>query len=201
MTRGYAAPATTKRAEHHGSQVFTGSFRAVTTARDIASDSLALRPIGPDDIDPILAINIANVPEVGDVDRDRMEHLVAESAIAVVAEVGGVVAGFSITFAPGADYDSINYRWFGERYPAAMYLDRVAFADEHRGRGFGTIMYGEVERQIRERFPDSDGWTLEVNVDPPNEASLAFHRRLGFVEVGRQPFHGIEVSLMHRPLV
>jgi predicted GNAT superfamily acetyltransferase len=32
--------------------------------------------------------------------------------------------------------------------------------------------------------------TCEVNLDPPNPRSLAFHERLGFREVGRQATKG-----------
>ena len=42
---------------------------------------------------------------------------------------------------------------------------------------------------------------LEVNVDPPNEGSLRFHERLGFVEVGQQDTpYGIRVSMQMRPV-
>ncbi len=41
---------------------------------------------------------------------------------------------------------------------------------------------------------------LEVNLDPPNEPSLAFHRRRGYVEVGRQVATGHLVSLMVKEL-
>ena len=42
--------------------------------------------------------------------------------------------------------------------------------------------------------------TLEVNLDPPNEPSLAFHARRGFVEVGQRDSGGHLVSLMAKPL-
>ena len=38
--------------------------------------------------------------------------------------------------------------------------------------------------------------TLEVNVDPPNHGSLAFHQRRGYVEVGRLGEPGHVVGLM-----
>jgi predicted GNAT superfamily acetyltransferase len=41
---------------------------------------------------------------------------------------------------------------------------------------------------------------LEVNLDPPNEPSLAFHRRRGFVEVGQDTATGHRVSLMTKEL-
>ena len=157
------------------------------------------RPIAPRDLDRVAEINEANVPEVGAVDRDRLAFLVAESAIALAVDVDDVVVGFCLVLPPGSEYDSINYRWFAERYPSAMYLDRVAFDESARGRGMGTALYAEVGRIMFEHHPTADALTLEVNVDPPNEPSLRFHRKLGFHEVGRQIAHGVEVSLMRRP--
>ena len=164
------------------------------------SSSVTLRPIGRGDLDRIERINTANVPEVGAADLHRLSFLVDESAIAIAAENADEVVGFCLVLGPGSSYDSVNYRWFAERYPSSMYLDRVAFDASVRGRGFGTTLYDHVDRIIRSEFDGVDGLALEVNVDPPNEPSLRFHDRLGFREVGRQMSHGIEVSLMHRPI-
>lgn len=158
---------------------------------------VSFRPILPSDLDRVGQINAANVPEVGDVDRGRLEFLLAESAIALVAEVDGEVVGFCMVLPPGSTYDSLNYRWFAERHPEAMYLDRVAFDASVVGRGYGTAMYAEVERIIGRDHGDADGLALEVNVDPPNEPSLGFHRKLGFVPVGRRRAKGLEVEMMH----
>ena len=164
-----------------------------------------LRDVTDADLARILEINEANVPAVGGATLEHLTHLVAESSIALVTtmadpEIGTEIAGFCIVFAPQADYDSVNYLWFMEHHPRSMYLDRVAFDDRFHGRGLGSAMYAEVDRRIRRGHPDATGLTLEVNIDPPNEPSLAFHRKLGFDEVGRQVSKGIEVSLQHRYL-
>ncbi|WP_040495527.1 GNAT family N-acetyltransferase [Ilumatobacter nonamiensis] len=159
---------------------------------------VVFRPIVLADLDRLEEINAANVPEVGDVDRDRMTFLIDESSIAIAADVDGEVVGFCLVLPPGSTYDSLNYRWFAERHPEAMYLDRVAFDASVVGRGYGTALYGEVERIIARDHADADGLALEVNVDPPNEPSLGFHRKLGFVPVGRQRAKGIEVEMMHK---
>ncbi len=166
------------------------------------------------DLDRVLEINEANVPEVGALDRSRLAHLFGESAISLVSvhdsddsdgsggsdDSGDGIEGFCLVFAPGADYGSVNYRWFSEHHPGSMYLDRVAFDQRHVGRGLGSAMYAEVDRVIATDHTAATGFTLEVNVDPPNEASLAFHRKLGFTEVGRQMSKGIEVSLLRRDI-
>ena len=158
------------------------------------------RTIEATDLDRVLAINAANVPEVGDVNAGELEFLVGESAIALVAEHGHALVGFCVILPPGSTYTSVNYRWFMERHPDSLYLDRVAFDASAQGRGWGRAMYAEVARRMRDEFTDTTGLTLEVNIDPPNDPSLRFHAKQGFVEVGRQMSHGIEVSLMHRPV-
>jgi predicted GNAT superfamily acetyltransferase len=166
---------------------------------------VTIRDMTTDDLERVLQINEANVPEVGPVDLERLRFIVTESTMSVVvvdhAENGdgpdeGVVVGFCVVLAPGSSYDSVNYLWFMDRYNAAYYLDRVAFDASAQGKGLGSALYAEVDRRLAEIGADL---TLEVNIDPPNEPSLAFHRKHGFVEVGRHMSKGIEVSLMHKP--
>jgi uncharacterized protein len=163
------------------------------------SDQPVIRTIAPADLDRILVINQANVPEVGSVDADRMAFIVQESPIALVAEIDTIVVGFCLVLSHDSTYDSVNYRWFTERYEAFMYLDRVAVDASCRGRGVGRGLYEEVDRRMAS-IAGADHLALEVNVDPPNEGSLAFHARLGFAEVGQQDTpYGIRVSMQMRP--
>lgn len=162
---------------------------------------MLLRPYRPDDLAAVHAINQAAVPAVGDETRSALAHIAGQSMIAVVAEEAGVVGGFCLVLAPGADYASGNYRWFSERYADFVYLDRVAFDPAFRRRGAGRAMYAEVERLAAELRPTATDFTLEVNLRPRNDPSLAFHAALGFVEVGqRETEYGALVSLMAKPL-
>lgn len=168
-----------------------------------------IRTLTPTDLERVLEINQANVPEVGSVDMDRMQYIVDESEIALVAEVGSgdavaesQIAGFCLVLGQGSTYESVNYAWCMERYTDALYLDRVAFDAAFQGRGLGTALYAEVDRLIVDRRAGGaaiNRLTLEVNVDPPNEQSLAFHARRGFTEAGRQMTpYGIEVSYQQK---
>jgi predicted GNAT superfamily acetyltransferase len=173
---------------------------ASLTAQPGDTFARVLRDMTDADLERVLAINQANVPEVGDATAAHLARLVAASSISLISIVDAQIAGFCIVFGPDADYDSVNYQWFMKHHPTAMYLDRVAFDARFHGQGLGSEMYAEVDRLIRHEHPAATGLTLEVNIDPPNEPSLAFHRKLGFAEVGRQMSHGIEVSLQHRDL-
>ena len=144
-----------------------------------------IRDFVPDDLDPVWRLNEASVDAVSSVTRDQMLALVGMSRDVLVIDDGDEIIGFCNTFDPAADYNSVNYRWFSERYQEFVYLDRIVIAESHRNRGLGGLLYGEVER----RMQIADGpelLTCEVNFDPPNEGSLRFHKRIGFHPVGYQ---------------
>ena len=169
-------------------------MRRVTIQPDVL-----IRAVEPSDLPVVLEINEANVPEVGSVDAARMALLVSVSPIALVVEQRGVVVGFCLVMPSDAPYESVNFRWFTERFDDFMYLDRVAFIAAAQGQGLGTHLYAEVDRLMADR--GADHLALEINIDPPNEQSLAFHARRGFVEVGRQDTpYGIRVSMQMRPV-
>jgi len=155
-----------------------------------------IRDIEAADLDAIHAINEAGTPGVHSEPPAQLAAITRQSCIALVAEIDGAVAGFCQVLAPGAGYQSLNYAWFSARYEDFVYLDRVAVAAEHRGRGIGSRLYEEVERRA-----GAPWFTLEVNLRPRNDGSLRFHARRGFVEVGQQETdYGALVSLMAKKL-
>jgi len=155
----------------------------------MSTSAPVVRALGPGDLERIVEINAANVPEVGAVGVDRMAFIVEQSPIALGVELDGIVVGFCLVLGADSSYESVNYRWFTERYERFMYLDRVAFAADACGRGLGTLLYGEVDRLMREAS-HADQLALEVTLD-----------RLGFVEVGQQDTpYGIRVSMQMRPV-
>ena len=158
--------------------------------------NLVFRPYTPADADAVLRLNAANEPEVGPLDAASLGRLAGQSPFFPVAEGPAGVIGYLLALGEGADYGSLNYGWFAARLRSYLYIDRVAFAPEFRGVGAGREVYGRAEA-----FAASAGllWlACEVNLDPPNPASLMFHDRLGFAEVGRQWAGGKQVSMRLR---
>jgi uncharacterized protein len=156
-----------------------------------------LRPLRPADHAEVLALNTANVVKLAPMDEARLVELEELADRFDVVEVDGEFGGFVVTFAPGTSYDSENYRWFTERYDAHFYyLDRIVLADAHRRQGLGTFVYDELEQVAR----PYGRLTLEVNLVPRNDASLAFHDRRGYVEVGQLGSPGHLVALMEKQL-
>jgi hypothetical protein len=103
---------------------------------------------------------------------------------ALFARVVGPQAAFLVAFDQDADHDSLNFRWFQARYRHFLYVDRVAVAPAHARAGHGARLYSDVF--ARARAMGHPVICAEVNSDPPNQASLAFHDRQGFAAVGEQ---------------
>jgi hypothetical protein len=166
---------------------------------------IAIRETLPADLPQLLAINNANVPAVNELDTAEIARLHGWSIASLLAEEdegaasgGPRIAGFCMVYGPGEDYASLNYRWFSERYADFAYLDRIAVDAAHRRKGIGRRFYDELVGRLRGVRPVL---LCEVNLRPRNDASLAFHREIGFHEVGQQDtHHGIRVSLLELPL-
>lgn len=155
-----------------------------------------LRPIEPRDHAAVLELNAHNVELLAPMDEARMAQLLGWTDRADVIEVEGDVAGFVFTFASGTAYDSANYRWFSENREEFYYLDRIVLAGTHRRLGLGRRVYDELE-QVAAHY---GRMVLEVNVEPANEPSLAFHRARGYVDVAELGEPGKRVVLMEKIL-
>src|SRR3954447_9646335 len=157
-----------------------------------------LRPLRETDVADVLALNEYNVVKLAPMDEARLQDLRELADRFDIVDLAGAFAGFVITFGPGTSYDSENYRWFTGRHgnDGFYYLDRIVLDDRFRRRGLGTFVYDEVEKTAT----PYGRLALEVNVQPPNEPSLAFHRRRGYVEVGRLGDDGHIVALMEKSL-
>jgi predicted GNAT superfamily acetyltransferase len=159
----------------------------------------SVRALRHEDLDRVLEINRANTPEVGSLGSARLAFIYDESAIRLGVTVDERLIGFALVLAPGSSYDSVNYQWFKTDYSESWYLDRVAISAAHRRQGLGARLYGHIVEALAATRVRSLG--LEVNIDPPNPGSLAFHERLGFEVVGQQTTdYGAVVAMMLRPV-
>lgn len=153
------------------------------------------------DLPTLCALNHEDVLQLSPLTLAELERLVAMTAYFRVAEADGRVGGFLLAMAPDAPYESLNFRYFCERYERFFYIDRVVISRHLRRLGLASALYADLERQAK-----SAGALLlacEVNLRPPNEPSLIFHERRGFGEVGTADRErGTKrVSLRIRPLV
>jgi predicted GNAT superfamily acetyltransferase len=142
---------------------------------------MTLRPATPTDRPLLLELNDASVQELSPLDDERLRYILALAHSCLVVEsCDGEVVGFAIAVAPGADYDSINYGWFSDRYDRFLYLDRIAVSAANRRQGVGARLYDAMEQAAAEYRR----MVCDVNIQPRNDASLAFHAARGYQKVG-----------------
>ena len=127
------------------------------------------------------SMNNAATPEVNALAPHEFEWLVSHATYFRVLEDAEGVAGFLLCLASGLDYWSENYKWFTARHAQFLYVDRVVVAERVRGSGAGRALYEDLHAFASGRWPRI---VSEVNIRPPNPASIAFHERLGYAAVG-----------------
>lgn len=108
-----------------------------------------------------------------------LQQLADWSSLFRVAVADNDILGYLLCLGPRAAYQSVNYRWFTQRYPQFFYIDRIALSACAQRRG----------TEARERAQKAGAPLLcEVNIAPrnDNDTSLAFHAAWGFRSVGEQ---------------
>jgi predicted GNAT superfamily acetyltransferase len=133
----------------------------------------------------LLALNNAHAVELSPLTADAFARL---TGMAFHARQVGEADAFLIALDQDAGYDNPNFRWMHRRFERFVYVDRVVVAPEARGRGLAGALYADLFTAA-----EAAGHTrivCEVNSDPPNPASDAFHARLGFAEVGAATLPG-----------
>ncbi|MBE1292795.1 MAG: GNAT family N-acetyltransferase [Rhodobacteraceae bacterium] len=105
-------------------------------------------------------------------DLGALKAAIASDAVYVVAELDREVVGFA-TFGPfrgGSGYVHTMEH--------TIYLDEAA-----RGKGVGRKLMAALEAEAQDR----NVHVLVAGVGGENSAGIAFHKAMGFVEVGRMP--------------
>lgn len=160
--------------------------------------TLSLRDVRETDLDQLLGMNNAAGPAILPIDGARMRQLHREAAYFRVAQIDDHLAGFLIALDAGAEYDSPNYCFFSDRFPAFTYIDRIVIATAYRRVGLGRVFYADVQSYAEVRSP----WlACEVMLEPRDDAVVLFHGTYGFQEVGQQSMSsGQRVSLLAKEL-
>lgn len=161
--------------------------------------SIVIRDVREHELDSVLALNNAAGPTILALDSTRIRWFFDNADYFRIADVDGHIAGFLMAMREGSEYDSSNYRWFREHYPAFVYIDRIVIAKPYRGLGLGRVFYADVTSYAEVRVPVL---SCEVFLEPRDDVSVLFHGTYGFHEVGQQIMSGLDkrVSLLAKNL-
>lgn len=161
--------------------------------------SHTIRDVRDDELDAVLILNEASTPAVNSLSIEKLRWFADNAAYFRVCVDGSDLGAFLIGLRHGTGYDSPNYAWFCRHYDDFGYIDRVAVAAEARRCGLATRLYDD----FRSTLPGTvTVMTCEVNLKPSNDSSMAFHRRLGFRQVGTLETEGgaKQVALLEKKL-
>ncbi|MCB9745183.1 MAG: GNAT family N-acetyltransferase [Alphaproteobacteria bacterium] len=148
---------------------------------------LRIRVATPRDLPRVLELNAAAVPATSEISLAELEALAGWAfRLSVAVDAEDRPQGFLLTLGSGQPYQSLNYQWFSARYTRFAYMDRVVVDAAWRSRGVGGALYADLDAHAEPGLP----FLCEVNLKPPNPASLRFHERLGFRPVGEQDTEG-----------
>lgn len=128
-------------------------------------------------------INNSAIPDVNQLTEQKARWLVEHSLLARVASIDEKAAGVIIVLSDTAELNSEYFRWFSVRYGNFLYIDRVIVAAWARRLGVATTLYLEVDHTAQAHGVAA---ASDVYCDPPNTASLNFHKKMGYLEIGRQ---------------
>lgn len=158
------------------------------------------RPIVPGDLPALLALSNAHADEIGISEERKFHGIVASAAFALAVGPAGDPDAFLVAFDHQTPPQGPNHSWFLERQPRFLYVDRVCVHPRARRQGLARALYQRTFELAASR--DLVLVCCEVNSDPPNPASDAFHAALGFVETGRAflPDRGKSVRYLERRL-
>jgi predicted GNAT superfamily acetyltransferase len=162
-------------------------------------DAITMRPAGHQDFERIVAINEAGQPGVSALAIADLAAIRIGAPLFEIAEFGRELVGYIIAYLDTNVYDGEEFNWFKQHYARFLYVDQIAVARSARRAGIGAQIYQLLEQRAGEQGLTS--LTCEVNLEPPNPASLAFHSRQRFVEVGTlATSDGRTVSLRRKEL-
>jgi len=148
-----------------------------------AAAGIVVRAVAPEDSLALLVLNNAHAVELSLLDAEKLRHLLDVASLAAAIGAPGRPDAFLLAFDHDTPPQGPNHSWFLARHPRFLYVDRVCVDPRARRRGFARALYAHALAEAARRGVPI--LCCEVNTDPPNPGSDAFHASLGFVEAGR----------------
>lgn len=147
----------------------------------------------------MLRLNADNRPAVAAVDDAALTELLRFDGLHLVAsDQSGAVLGYLMSFPRESAYDDTEINELRRRLTEPFcYIGQIVIAPQFRRQRIGHAFYRRIEDHAERR--GARILCCDVNTEPPNAASFAFHRRLGFVEIGRSlAGNGLPIAFLVR---
>lgn len=144
------------------------------------STPASFRDVLADDLPALLALNNAHAQALSWQEPDAFAGLIA---MACFAQTCGQADALLVALDQDARYDNANFAWLAARLDRFVYIDRVVVADHAQGRGLAGALYAALKQWARAHRHER--LVCEINLEPPNPASVAFHERQGFTQIGQ----------------
>ena len=141
--------------------------------------------LSPLDVTIMLPLNNAHAKETSALDDASFTALLDMAFYARGVDRGATA--FLIALDHNASYGSPNFVWFKAAHASFVYIDRIIVSSSARGRGIARLLYDDLFAAARNA--GYDRVVCEVNIDPPNLGSEAFHAAMGFERVGEATIH------------
>ena len=135
-----------------------------------------LRELKEEDQEALLALNNASTPAVNALTLEELKSILSLAEKCWVEEIDSELAAALIIIGPDQSYSSDNYTWLETQFSNYCYVDRIMVDKNHKRNGLGNKLYRELERYAECR--GAHILLCEVNLEPPNPQSIAFHKRL-----------------------
>ena len=135
-----------------------------------------LRELKEEDQEALLVLNNASTPAVNPLTLEELKSILFIAEKCWIEEIDGELAAALIIIGPDQPYSSDNYTWLETQFSNYCYVDRIMVDQNHKRKGFGNKLYQELEKYAE--CNDARTLLCEVNLEPPNPQSIAFHTRL-----------------------
>jgi uncharacterized protein len=139
------------------------------------------RDLGNLDAAITLQLNNAHAKETSELTLASLNTLLFMACYARGIDQGKTA--FLIALDHTAPYQNPNFAWFKSAYQSFVYIDRVVVAESARGQGIARLLYEDLFAVAHSA--GIHRIVCEVNSEPPNPVSDAFHLAMGFEKIGQ----------------
>lgn len=152
-----------------------------------------IKSIKSNHYEQILKVNQEFVHWLAPLDRAQLDWVLSVATYKrQVNDAKAVLFGYP----HDADYpDHKNLIWLNRHVSNFFYIDRIIVDASAQGHGYGKLLYQDVENYARE-----SGYSYmacEVNTQPNNPASHAFHLTMGYDAIGDQDYPDYDAAVRY----